>query len=356
MDARCFSFGPFLLIPQRQALLRGESPVRIGSRALDILTQLVQRPGEVIDKQELIALVWAGTFVDENNLKVNIAAIRKTIDCDAANGSYIATVVGRGYRFVEPVQEVSLDGLGLFKWHHTLSEYAKPLTVADRIIDSLTEQLNARRLVTVVRAFSIGKNLVASVTARNTVERSEAKAQFVQRSSVVQAACDGGDLTNKRGGNMPRQYTTLTLAEAKQILSGAEARAESLGIAYNIAVVDAGGHLLAFSRQDGALIGSIELAIDKASTARIFDKATSSLATLAQSGKPLFGIQESNDGKVVIFGGGIPIMFDGNIIGAVGASAGTVEQDIAVAEAGAAALSISIDHPNRQFDFETQSR
>jgi uncharacterized protein GlcG (DUF336 family) len=142
---------------------------------------------------------------------------------------------------------------------------------------------------------------------------------------------------------MPRQYKTLTLTEAKGILSAAEAKAESLGIAYNIAVVDASGHLLAFSRQDGALIGSIDLAIDKASTARIFEKETSYLATLAQSGQPLFGIQESNAGKVVIFGGGIPIMFDGDIVGAVGASAGTVEQDIAVAEAGAAAFSASID-------------
>ncbi len=142
---------------------------------------------------------------------------------------------------------------------------------------------------------------------------------------------------------MPRQYWTLTLAEAKQMLAGAEAKADSLGIAYNIAVVDAGGHLLAFSRQDGALIGSIDLAIHKASTARIFDKATSYLATLAQSGKPLFGIQQSNDGRVVIFGGGIPIVSNGTIIGAVGASAGTVEQDIAVAEAGAAMLGVSAE-------------
>ena len=90
---------------------------------------------------------------------------------------------------------------------------------------------------------------------------------------------------------------------------------------------------MAFVRQDGALIGSIDLAIDKAVTARIFNKATSDLASLAQPGKPLFGIQESNAGKVVIFGGGIPVMFDGSIVGAVGASAGTVEQDVAVAEA-----------------------
>src|ERR1700753_3209879 len=133
---------------------------------------------------------------------------------------------------------------------------------------------------------------------------------------------------------MPRQIQTLTLTDAKKILSAAEAKAESLGIAYNIAVVDAGGHLLAFSRQDGAVIGSIDLEIDKASTARIFDKATSYLGSLAQSGRPLFGIQESNEGKVVIFGGGIPVVFGGSIIGAVGASAGLGEQELAVAEAG----------------------
>ena len=137
---------------------------------------------------------------------------------------------------------------------------------------------------------------------------------------------------------MPRTCETVILEDAKRMLSAAEAKAASFGIAYNIAIVDAGGHLVAFLRQDGALIGSIDLAIDKAVTARMFDKVTSDLATLAQPGKPLFGIQESNAGKIVIFGGGIPIISSGNIIGAVGASAGTVEQDIAVAEAALAAL------------------
>src|SRR5215472_3933923 len=137
---------------------------------------------------------------------------------------------------------------------------------------------------------------------------------------------------------MPRIYESVTLEDAKRMLSAAEAKAASLGIAYNIAVVDAGGHLVAFTRQDGALIGSIDLAIDKAVTARIFDKTTSDLASLAQSGKPLFGIQQSNAGKVVIFGGGIPVVFDGSIVGAVGASVGSVEQDIAVAETAVAAL------------------
>src|SRR5262249_48529519 len=85
-------------------------------------------------------------------------------------------------------------------------------------------------------------------------------------------------------------------------------------------------------------IGSIDLAIDKAATARIFDKTPSDLATLAQSGKPLLGIQESHAGKGGIFRGGGPGLWGGTIVGAVGASAGTVEQDIAVAEAAIAAL------------------
>ena len=137
---------------------------------------------------------------------------------------------------------------------------------------------------------------------------------------------------------MPRTYNTITLDDAKRMLSAGEAKATTLGIAYNIAVVDAGGHLVAFLRQDGALIGSIDLAIDKAVTAGIFNKATSDLAKLAQSGNPLFGIHGSNGGKVVIFGGGIPVVADGDVVGAVGASAGTVEQDIAVSEAAIAAL------------------
>lgn len=136
---------------------------------------------------------------------------------------------------------------------------------------------------------------------------------------------------------MPRSYDSLTLDDTKRMLSAAEAKVASLEIAYNIAVVDAGGNLLAFVRQD-ALIGNIDLAIDKAVTARLFDKTTLDLGGLAQSGRPLFGIQESNAGKVVIFGGGIPVVLKGTIVGALGASAGTVEQDIAVAEAAIAGL------------------
>jgi uncharacterized protein GlcG (DUF336 family) len=137
---------------------------------------------------------------------------------------------------------------------------------------------------------------------------------------------------------MPRSHESLTLEDAKRMLSAAEAKAVGFEIPYNIAVVDASGHLLAFLRQDGALIGSIDLAIGKAVTARLFDKTTEYLAELAAPGRPLFGIAQSNSGKVIIFGGGIPVIVDGNVIGAVGASAGTIGQDIAVAQAAVDAL------------------
>jgi uncharacterized protein GlcG (DUF336 family) len=137
---------------------------------------------------------------------------------------------------------------------------------------------------------------------------------------------------------MTRRYDSLTLEDAKQMLTAAEAKATSFGVAYNIAVVDSGGHLLAFVRQHAALIGSIDLAINKAVTARLFDRSTAVLAEMAQPGRPLFGIHQSNSGRVVIFGGGVPVIVDEQVIGAVGTSAGTVEQDIAVAEAAIAAL------------------
>ena len=122
------------------------------------------------------------------------------------------------------------------------------------------------------------------------------------------------------------------------MLLAAESKATELGIAYNIAVVDAAEHLIAFVRQDGALLGCIDLAINKAITSSIFQRPTADFAELAKAGAPLYGIQESISGKVVIFGGGIPVYSDARIVGAIGASAGTVEQDIAVAQAGISAL------------------
>jgi len=100
---RCFAFGHFLLKPEQQLLLKREAPVKIGGRAFDILTALVEKPGELVDKRLLISRVWPNTYVEETNLKVNMASLRRALDDDPGLPRFIATVVGRGYRFIAPV-------------------------------------------------------------------------------------------------------------------------------------------------------------------------------------------------------------------------------------------------------------
>lgn len=128
----------------------------------------------------------------------------------------------------------------------------------------------------------------------------------------------------------------LTLAQARQMLDAALAKADAIGQPMNVAIVDAGAHLIAFARQEGALLGSIDIAVGKARTAVLLQMPTMTLAEVAAPGAPLFGIEVSNGG-LVIFGGGIPVTDGERIVGAVGVSAGTVEQDVQVAEAGVAA-------------------
>lgn len=130
----------------------------------------------------------------------------------------------------------------------------------------------------------------------------------------------------------------LTLEDAMKIIDAARKKANAVGQPMNIAVSDAGGNLVAHVRMDGAWIGSVDIAIDKAFTARAFDIATKDLATQAQPGKQFHGIQVSNGGRVMIFAGGIPIKRGGEIVGAIGVSGGSGEQDQAVAEAGIAVV------------------
>lgn len=102
--APSFAFGPYLYIPRRQLLLKNGEVIRVGCRALDLLTAFVQLPGELLTKQELMDEAWPSTTVVEGNLKVHIAALRRALDDDADSAKYIATVNGRGYRFIAPVE------------------------------------------------------------------------------------------------------------------------------------------------------------------------------------------------------------------------------------------------------------
>jgi len=128
----------------------------------------------------------------------------------------------------------------------------------------------------------------------------------------------------------------VTLEDARRVIAAAEVKAKAIGQPMNIAVVDAGGNLVAHVRMDKAWIGSVDISINKAWTSRAFDISTKDLATHSQSGDQFFGIHASNRGRVMIFAGGIPLKRDGQVVGAVGVSGGSGDQDHAVAEAGAA--------------------
>ncbi len=126
----------------------------------------------------------------------------------------------------------------------------------------------------------------------------------------------------------------LILADARLVLEGAETRARGIGVDMDIAVVDDGGHLLAFIRMDRARVTSIDVAINKAFTAACARRATHEYAAVAGAGGPAFGMHTSNHGRFMIVGGGLPIFVDGVIAGGVGCSSGSPEQDRDVAQAG----------------------
>lgn len=129
-----------------------------------------------------------------------------------------------------------------------------------------------------------------------------------------------------------------TLAQARTVIAAAEQKASEVGQPMNIAVVDAGGNLVSHVRMDGAWIGSVDISINKAFTSRAFDIQTKDLGENSQPGQQFYGIHASNQGRIMIFAGGIPLKQADQVIGAIGVSGGTGEQDQAVAEAGAAAL------------------
>jgi uncharacterized protein GlcG (DUF336 family) len=130
----------------------------------------------------------------------------------------------------------------------------------------------------------------------------------------------------------------MTLADARRVIAAAEKKAQDIGQPMNIAVVDEGGNLVAHVRMDHAWIGSVDISINKAWTARAFDIATKDLAEQSQSGDQFFGIHVSNGGRVMIFAGGIPLKRGGQVVGGIGVSGGMGKQDQAVAEAGAEAF------------------
>ena len=159
-------------------------------------------------------------------------------------------------------------------------------------------------------------------------EKYRALIQRLTRAAMLHLAVRQGTGTESEGG------LAMRLSAAKEIIAAAEARAGELGVPMVIAVVDGAGHLVALHRMDGALLASIDIAINKAFTACAVRMPTQELGALAQPGQPLYGIEVTNRGRMVIFGGGLPLYEGARVCGGIGVSGGTVEQDVAVARAG----------------------
>jgi DNA-binding winged helix-turn-helix (wHTH) protein len=252
-----FAFGPFRFFPARQLLSEGETPIRLGSRALEILAALVERPGQLVSRDELTARVWPNTVVEESNLKVNVAALRRALGEGRLGRQYIATVSGRGYRFVAPV-EFSAPAL-----RSARAERARNLPVpltrtigrADTI-DALLEQLPRRRFVTIVGPGGIGKTTVALAMAEALIGAYEHGVGFADLAPVqdphlvASAVASALGLTILSGDALPALIAYLRDRQTLVVLDSCEHVIDSAALLAEQIISGAPAvHILATSRE-----------------------------------------------------------------------------------------------------------
>ena len=184
---RSYAFGEFCLLPDRQALLCAGQPVRIGSRALGILTLLVQRAGELVSKAELEAYVWPNTFVHESNLKVHVAALRKVLRASSDASRCILNIPGRGYCFTLPVTVEGRARASARRWPGAgQNAFGRPARIIGRDgdIDALARAVSQHPLVTIVGAGGVGKTTIALATAERLSGQYDGAPCFVDLSSI----------------------------------------------------------------------------------------------------------------------------------------------------------------------------
>jgi len=176
MIDRAILFGPFRLLAEQRVLLEGDKPVRLGKRAFDILTALVERAGEVVSKEELMTRAWPRTFVEEANLKIQVSALRRALGDGQVGNRYIVTAIGRGYNFVAPVHIDEPSGTLPPATVAPEALHNLPLAVTRMIgreeaVKALISRLTRQRLVTIVGPGGMGKTTAAlGVAERMTAE------------------------------------------------------------------------------------------------------------------------------------------------------------------------------------------
>ena len=201
LSEQVLAFGPFQLLPFRRSLREAGEPLRLGSRALEILIALVERPGELITKEELLARVWPDTSVEEASLRVHVAALRKALGDGQSGKRYVVNEAGRGYRFVAPVrQHEALDSRppAVGPTHNLPAPVARTIGRAD-IIEGLTARLPERRFVTIVGPGGIGKTTVALDVAHNLLSAYPHGVRLVDLASLKDPAFLAGALASALG-------------------------------------------------------------------------------------------------------------------------------------------------------------
>ena len=174
MDEHTISFGPYRLLAAQRLLLERDQPVRLGSRAFDILAALVERAGEVVGKEQLIARAWPQTFVEESNLKIQVSALRRALGDGQGGNRYVITVPGRGYNFVAPVRREEPSRAPLPPTVASTAAHNLPFAVTRMIgredaVAALVSRLSRQRLVTIVGPGGIGKTTVALAVAERMI-------------------------------------------------------------------------------------------------------------------------------------------------------------------------------------------
>jgi predicted ATPase/DNA-binding winged helix-turn-helix (wHTH) protein len=188
---RILAFGPYRLLLEKRVLLQGDKPLHLGSRALEILTALAERSGELVTKEELVARVWPNTFVEEGNLRVHIAALRRALGNGEGGDQYISTVPGRGYRFVglaivkdrpEPVQQIAKE-----RTENNLPSPLARMVGRAEIVATIVEQMPQRRFITIAGPGGIGKTTVALAVADKLAPGYRDGVRFIDLAPIADA-------------------------------------------------------------------------------------------------------------------------------------------------------------------------
>lgn len=253
-------FSPFQLFPERRLLLESGKPVRLGSRALAILVALVESAGQLVRKEELIARTWPDTFVEDANLRVHVAALRKALGDGQGGARYLVNTSGRGYTFVAPlVRRLAGDppaaAAAEVRWQNIPASLTRMIGRMQPV-DAVTTQVRERRFVTIVGAGGIGKSTVALAAATNVVTEFREGACFVDLASLTNPTQIGAAVATALGLSalsqdpVPSLITFLHGRNLLLLLDNCEhVVAEVAGLAESLLLGAVNLHVLATSRE-----------------------------------------------------------------------------------------------------------